>query len=79
LFSVNRSNPEAIEGFGSVFDGLNVPGNLANVSTQAVLEMFKNVQEDASSFVAIDMNEIEQFNISGVATNSEVDTEQRGN
>ena len=54
--------------FGSVFDGVTGGGSLLNMSTQAVMELIKNVSipgdENAAAVVEIDAQELDQFNIS---------------
>ena len=54
-------------GFGSIFEGDNDLGNLANVSTQVVMDLMRNITvpsvESQSSFVEIGGHEIEVHNI----------------
>jgi hypothetical protein len=52
-----------LDGFGSVFDGVYRGGTFENVSTQAVLEMFKNVDNSEPNFVQIDAQDVDVFDI----------------
>lgn len=60
VFSVNAN---AIEGFGTGFDGGLNTGNLGEISTQAVLDLFKNATSGEEQVVEIDFEEVEEFNI----------------
>jgi hypothetical protein len=60
VFSVNAN---AIEGFGTVFDGGLNTGNLGEISTQAVLDLFKNATSGEEQVVEIEFEEVEEFNI----------------
>ena len=61
--------PFGFEGYGSIFDGANNTGIITNISTQAVLELFRNANTDEtnrindSNFVEIDLQDVEEFNI----------------
>ena len=57
------------EGFGSVFDGVNKGGQFANISTQAVLDLFKNA--DQLGFVDIAVQDVEAYNIPRVDQNGQ--------
>ncbi len=59
-FSVDGN---AIEGFGTVFDGGFDSGKFGNISTQAVLDLFKNAQPSDPDVVEIEFEEVEEFNI----------------
>jgi hypothetical protein len=53
-------------GFGSVFDGDFTAGHLANISTQGVFDLIKNVTfpgDQNSSVVEIGANEVDQFHL----------------
>ncbi len=55
-----------------MFDGGNITGNFGNISTQAVLELVKNVnvvESDTAAFVEIGTEEIDNFFIDRVGTN----------
>jgi hypothetical protein len=56
------------EGFGSVFDGYFRGGQLEEVSTQAVLDLFKNVNEGGSNSTVIEIgvDEVDKFHLPGV-------------
>jgi hypothetical protein len=66
IFVLYRDDPFFLEGFGTVFDGQTEIGNLANLanmSTQGVLELVGKIQADNEDLVKIDGQEIEEFNI----------------
>jgi hypothetical protein len=60
VFSVNAN---AIEGFGTVFDGGLNTGNFGEISTQAVLDLFQNAKSGEEQVVEIEFEEVEEFNI----------------
>ena len=58
------------EGFGSVFDGAYKGGEFVNISTQAVLDLFKNADHEGFGevaaqdvFVEVAPQDVEDYNI----------------
>ena len=66
-------------GFGSVFEGFDDCGNLQNVSTQVVLDLFRNVRcpegGDGMEFVSIDPEDIDQFDLGQEAGRDQINGE----
>ena len=64
LFSVDLRSVSDL-GFGTIFDGTSGGSGLENVSTQAVMEMMKNIKvpevDPIASFIQMDQNDIESF------------------
>jgi hypothetical protein len=62
------------EGFGSVFDGVFSGGSFENLSTQAVMDLIRNVNDEAegngSGVVVIDAQDVEDFHIPRVEANN---------
>jgi len=79
-FFLFRENPFIFgnDGYGSVFDGGVVTGDLANVSTQAVLSYIRNAYnngaDDCSSHVEIGAHEIQEFQIPGFGNELQSDS-----
>ena len=77
VFSDNRSIDDL--GFGTIFDGVNFGGQLANISTQAVFDMMRNIkipgEETESSFIEMAALDMDEFNIPRtVSASSELST-----
>jgi hypothetical protein len=67
------SELQALDGFGSVFDGVFKGGQFENISTQAVMDLFKNVDcsgDKSSEFVQIGSEDLIQYNIPRVEENA---------
>jgi hypothetical protein len=58
------------EGFGTVFDGVSPGGSFENLSTQAVMDLIRNVnvEQNSDDFVGIDVEEVERFEIKRIET-----------
>lgn len=83
LYSFSGSGRSFAElGFGSVFDGGANFGVIGNMSTQAVIELIKNVSEEQESgvhHIEISPEEVEQFYVPGIEETGVQDTSNAGN
>jgi hypothetical protein len=76
LFS---ADPHCLDGFGTVFDSMDGGGNFGQISTAAVLELFRNVNENEQNFIEIEMQDVEEFNVERNESNSNENVVETGN